>query len=244
MNDSCGALKSPEDSRDWVYERIVNSHGYYDEPPVEFKIVGGKNLPPRDQGKRGSCAAFAGATIKELQDACSVRLSPEFIYYHRNIKPAEGMYGRNVFQILQQIGVVPEELYPYNDDESAVTKPSRRLYDVAAKYRITNYARVYTIDGLKRALFELGPCYLSLPLYKNRPEFWIAEEGEECMCGHAVAVVGYTIDGFIIKNSWGDEWNGNGYIIFPYDKWNLHWECWVGIVQTNKSKKYKKCVLF
>jgi len=35
--------------------------------------------------------------------------------------------------------------------------------------------------------------------------------------GHAVTVVGYTADGFIIKNSWGGNWGVNGYGIVSFD---------------------------
>lgn len=237
-----GALKSPDDSRDWVFERITKSNKYKKIPPEEYKI--NFILPARDQGKRGSCAAFAGAGVREIQEQSEIYLSPEFIYFHRNTKPAEGMYGRNVFQILQSIGIVPEELYPYHDTKEPDTKPSRRLYDIAAKYKISNYARVYTVDGLKRALYEIGPCYLSLPLYKSRPKFWIKESDEQCEGGHAVAVVGYNSEGFILKNSWGGDWNGKGFIIFPYSDWNSHWECWVGIPHIKAVKKNRHCVLF
>lgn len=35
--------------------------------------------------------------------------------------------------------------------------------------------------------------------------------------GHAVTIVGYTPEGFIIKNSWGTKWGMNGYAIVGYD---------------------------
>jgi hypothetical protein len=35
--------------------------------------------------------------------------------------------------------------------------------------------------------------------------------------GHAVTIVGYNADGFIIKNSWGSRWGNNGYATVSYD---------------------------
>ncbi len=35
--------------------------------------------------------------------------------------------------------------------------------------------------------------------------------------GHAVTIVGYNQQGFIIKNSWGSEWGDNGYATVSYD---------------------------
>lgn len=150
------------------------------------------------------------------------------------------MYGRNVFQILQRIGSVPESVYPYCNDEDA-PPPDEDLYKIAAQYRIANFARITTIDGLKKALIEYGPCYLQLPLYTNRPRFWIpAEVGEQPVGGHAVAVVGYNERGFILRNSWGEDWNGNGCIIFPYSEWSIHWECWCGVDEKTQSPEFVK----
>lgn len=35
--------------------------------------------------------------------------------------------------------------------------------------------------------------------------------------GHAVTIVGYNADGFIIKNSWGPNWGNKGYAVVSYD---------------------------
>lgn len=46
--------------------------------------------------------------------------------------------------------------------------------------------------------------------------------------GHAVAIIGYTRDGFIIQNSWGEDWGHKGFALLPYEDWMLHAsDCWV-----------------
>lgn len=46
--------------------------------------------------------------------------------------------------------------------------------------------------------------------------------------GHAIAIVGYTRDGFIIQNSWGEKWGNKGFALLPYEDWMLHSsDCWV-----------------
>lgn len=40
--------------------------------------------------------------------------------------------------------------------------------------------------------------------------------------GHAVAIVGYTSEGFIIQNSWGPSWGNNGFALLPYEDWIMH----------------------
>jgi Papain family cysteine protease len=46
--------------------------------------------------------------------------------------------------------------------------------------------------------------------------------------GHAVALVGYTHEGFIVQNSWGESWGNGGFALLPYEDWMLHaTDCWV-----------------
>ncbi len=226
-----GAIVSPEDSNDTIFERLAEGPiGFFlNEMPLEFDLRRYAQ-PSRDQGRRGTCAAFAGSSIREIQahksDQFEEWMSPEFIYYHRDNKPLNGMHGRNVFQIMQRIGSVPETEYPYDNKDA----PSPELYRLAAKFKIANFAKITTCDGLKKALLEIGPCYLQLPLYSNRPYFWRPlVNNEKPNGGHAVTVVGYTVLGFILKNSWGTTWNDSGCIVLPYDEFGCNLECWVGI---------------
>lgn len=234
-----GSLKSPIDPSDYIYEHLA--HGppgtYQCKFPDEYDLRPWAR-PSRNQGSRTTCAAFTASTIKEIhaakENGFDEWMSPEFVYYHRKNKNTNGMYGRNVFQILQKIGCVPESKYPYFNNETAPA-PDDELYKFAAQYKIINYARVTTIEGLKRALLELGPCYLLLPLYETRPQFWRRSNGEFSNVGHALTVVGYNREGIILKNSWGAHWNGDGCVIFPYSDWPVHWECWVCV--DKKSEK-------
>ncbi|MBP7146994.1 MAG: C1 family peptidase [Acidobacteria bacterium] len=40
--------------------------------------------------------------------------------------------------------------------------------------------------------------------------------------GHAVALVGYTADGFVVQNSWGTSWGHRGFALLPYEDYLLH----------------------
>jgi hypothetical protein len=46
--------------------------------------------------------------------------------------------------------------------------------------------------------------------------------------GHAFAIVGYTRAGFVVQNSWGEEWGLGGFAVLPYEDWLLNaMDCWV-----------------
>lgn len=223
------ALPSPPDPRDWLYVSRAKRLTMAAPSALDLR----KELPPvRNQGSRGTCAAFTAAAIKEYQERVDTGfdgwMSPEFVYYHRENRPGAGMYGRDVMKILQNKGIVPDYLYEYRSDEKAPA-PMPDLLGIAAKYKIQHYARVNTIGELKQALMQNGPCYISFPVYENRPEFWRPAPGEESSGGHAVCVVGWTAKGFILRNSWGNRWNGDGHVIYPFDEFGAHWEIWATI---------------
>ena len=225
--------RSPEDNRDWIAESIQtanrNVRSGRDVVSLPEVLDLRPYLPlPRNQGSRGTCAAFSSSAIKEYQEfkdyGFAGNMSPEYIYYFRENKPDEGMYGRDVMKILTQYGACTEALLPYHDKD-VETIPDE-LIEKGRKHVIKNYAQVTTLEGLKQALYDNGPCYISFPVYENRPEVWRAKVGEISRGGHAMVVVGYNTKGFIIRNSWGSGWNGNGYVIYPYEEFGVHWEIW------------------
>lgn len=82
-----------------------------------------------------------------------------------------------------------------------------------AKYKngiihMSKYFKVNNLISLKNALINNGPCLAVFPVYNDETEFW---NGEYLQGHHAVSVVGYDQDGFIIRNSWGKSYGFDGY---------------------------------
>lgn len=107
-----------------------------------------------------------------------------------------------------------------------VVPPTSALSSLAKLFVTSHYAQVYTIDELKRALVQFGPCYISFPVYdKFKSKFWNRQDEDSVsLGGHAVTVVGYNDVGFILRNSWGKYWNLDGHVTYPYTEWKSHWE--------------------
>lgn len=241
---------SPFDSRDFIYEQI-SSVGFRklskkrNLTPSSLDLRSSLNKP-RNQGSRGTCAAFACAAIKEFQEKHDIDfteyMSPNSIYFYR--QPESGMYPRNVMKLLNNTGISPEKLFPYSGTIEPTEIPEEAKKSMK-NHRIKSYAKVTTIDGLKDSLFKYGPAMISVPVYQTEtPEIWRSfTDDQEMLGGHAMTIVGYNKKGFIVRNSWGDDWNGDGHVIFPYQDWGSQWEIWTTIDDVSiPEPKQKSCL--
>ena len=241
-----GAIRSPPDDRDYQIAAFLPTEHQREILPPELDLR--LQLPPvRNQGGRGTCAAHAGALVKEYQERIDANylgyMSPEFIYQNREGKPQSvGMYGRDVMRILSNIGSVSEDDCPYQDKDNDMTEEQlKALAPIAENYKIVSYAAVTTEDELKHALHTWGPCWVAFPVFKHRPEFWRGEQGEEPYAGHAVAIVGYTADGYWIRNSWGAGFGTGGYVLWSRADWGRQWEIWSLVDQRGSPTPPIKC---
>jgi hypothetical protein len=225
MNIITNLEQSPLDSRDYIFEHV----GTYGVDLPTTLDMRDDLLAVRNQGSDGACVAFTASAMKEVQEKRDVGfkeyMSPQFIYSNRINKTTEGMYPRDLMRILTKIGIVPEKMMPYQKN----TRITSYMRTTASNYRISGYASINTIDALKTSLVKNGPALLGVPVYNYGARLWSKGPLDKFLGGHAVAVVGWNDTGFIIRNSWGASWNGDGHTIFPFTDWGLQWEIWTTI---------------
>ena len=92
---------------------------------------------------------------------------------------------------------------------------------------IQEYAMIKNIISLKNAIFLNGPCVAGLPVYDDSGYdcFWDSSRGS-FKGGHAIAVIGWCDEGFIIRNSWGKHYADGGYAVLPYSDFSKIFEVW------------------
>lgn len=235
-----GVHRSPEDPRDFIAESVMRTREVLPET-LDLR----KNLKPvRQQGNRGTCAAFAASCMKEYQEYKDVQLneyfSPEFIYFQRENKPMDGMYLRDLMKILVEEGACLEYECVYDLDDP-IKEIDDMAYESASRFTIQSYAKVNTIQGLKQSLYEKGPCVIAFPTYHSDPQFWKPEYDDQIATGgHAVAVVGWTKDGFIIRNSWGEDWGDRGHDIYNFSDFGAHWEIWTTLDDITNPERIER----
>jgi C1A family cysteine protease len=214
-----------------------------------------------DQGQLGSCTANAiGAAFEfELmkQKAVSIFVpSRLFIYYneraieHTVSIDSGGMIRDGVKSINQQ-GVCPEKMWPYNID-MFTKKPSAECYTDAKKHQALSYQRISRkLEQMQSCLAEGYPFIFGFTVYDSFESEAVAKSGKldmpkpsEKECGgHAVLAVGYdnSSNRFIVRNSWGDKWGIKGYFTMPYEyllNENLSDDFWsVRLVENNLAMK-------
>jgi C1A family cysteine protease len=218
---------SPYDERDWNATLCMvplNQSG-----PLPDTLDYRSHLgPARDQKSEGSCASFAATAMKEVQENIDLGFkgyfAPQFVYNQREgFKSGKGgMYTREVMNILYNVGVVREKEYQYG-----TTAPiTEQLLKEASNFKINHYARVNSVMDAKAALFQTGPLLLAIPVYGSSDMARMWFPNGRVQGGHMVCIVGWNSNSFIVRNSWGADWNDNGYCYFPFDDWAYAWEVW------------------
>ena len=254
MSYALGAIKSPNDDRDWTVESIFyafNGNQDIEETKLPRKYDMSPEMPPiRNQGSQGACSAFAASAIKEHHEAKDINFSdhmaPQFIYNLRSNYPRYGMYGRDTMKILQIHGVPPEESYKYLESKEHYISDDIKVE--ASNFKIGSYATINTINGLKESLIRSGPAWIAFPVYNVSGQMWKKGGNEKLQGYHAMCVCCYDEKGFKIRNSWGDRWNSNGYTTFYYHDFGLQIEIWTDVATDStplkKKKKKNKCLPF
>ena len=230
MEYECNVTPSPIDTRDYDIRNFEKALVL--NPPSTFSLV--KDLQGiRNQGRQGTCAAQTAACIKEWQEKMDYRFdrhfSPQFVYNNRPNHERRGMFGREVMSILRNVGIVEEKEYRYGKIEKK-EDINKELYEKAKDHKIKSYARVRTINDVKKSLPINGPLYISFPVFHHGVDMWKRQYRDQKMRGgHAMAIVGYDETGFIIRNSWGESWGDKGMCTYKYEDFGCHWEIWTTV---------------
>lgn len=190
----------------------------------------------RDQGKRGTCVAFAAMAYLEFHlrpagAASGQRLSEQFVYWackaRDGIPTVEGTYVRTAATVLDQVGACLGKTWPYVPDP-VVGNEGQGPPPAGAETEARNHrwSRVTALSAdtpsrLRETLDAGYPVVLSVKTFPSWDYDATHRTGEIPMPiplltgdgGHAVCVVGYELDPnlpgggvFHFRNSWGRTW--------------------------------------
>jgi hypothetical protein len=192
--------------------------------------------PIGDQGQTGRCSAFAWTHANEMARNIvsdeSQRLSPnytmlEFQRMQGDAKDYEYAYsggdgtinGPEPGKVMVEHGTCSQELWP--DDEERPTSPEKQLAQDAERFHLEGTPLPIAIDDVKKVLSAGSVVHVSMNTGEvfsdvGRDGVFNAAEAPWGRHGrHAMLIVGYTGNFFILKNSWGTDWGDQGYCYVP-----------------------------
>jgi C1A family cysteine protease len=236
-------LPSKDQEQDWLFEHAKDAGVIAAAPPIPST----KDLREAwwrigDQGSTGSCVGWATADallrwhfVKAGSLTKSERVAPRFQWMAaKETDPftqqpttfieTDGTSLKAALDIARRYGAVREKVLPFGSGK-LYPGDAKSFYATAAQLKITSYFNLGTDPGAwKTWLATKGPILTRLDVEAT----WdaaTATKGDLDQYkpktrrgGHAVALVGYTPDRFIVRNSWGTGWGdkGFGYASYAY----------------------------
>jgi C1A family cysteine protease len=192
-----------------------------------------------DQGSSGSCVGWATADsvlrwhfVKSNRISTSDKLSIRFVWMASKetdqfITPPStfievaGTSLKAALDVARKYGSVRENVLPFSNG-TLFPGDEETFYAMASEFKIASYfnltlRRPDDISEWKRWLATKGPILTRL----NVDRTWDNARDTKgnldvyrpktARGGHAVALVGYTKDRFIVRNSWGTTWGDKGF---------------------------------
>lgn len=199
-----------------------------------------------DQGSTGSCVGWAAADsvirwhfVREKRIAKQERLSVRFAWMASkeidefSSRPTTFIDGsgtslKAALDVARRFGMALEADLPFRMPD-LLPRDENSFYAKAAQYKIASYFNLRSLSTLPMAdiwrlwIATKGPVLTRLGV----DETWSRATAKRGLLdvykpatvrgGHAVALVGYTPAGFIVRNSWGTAWGDEGYAYASLD---------------------------
>jgi hypothetical protein len=243
-------------------------------PPRLNALTGGRrpaHLLPHHQGDTNACTGFALARVIDLLliragRPAEIPVSPFMLYSMARrydefpgYTADEGSSLRGALKGWYKHGACHGRFWKKAPMPPPATRAEDDWWQDAIHRPLGAYYRVDTrsVTDMHVALNQAGALYASAVCHlgwdeghgggARRRANWVIpqrkatdEDG-----GHAFAIVGYDARGFLLLNSWGDDWGAGGLATLTYEDWlDNAMDCWVGQlgVETEQHREVAKAV--
>jgi hypothetical protein len=227
---------SPKAEEDWTFDHAVEADIVGAAPAIPTtKDLRATWWKINDQEATGSCVGWAtadGLLRWHFVSAGRVQrnelLSPRFVWMASKetdqyiTQPTtfietEGTSLKSALDVARKFGAVRDNVLPFKDG-TLYQGDTQSFYALASQLKILSYFNVGTnLTNWKTWLATKGPILTRLDVDAT----WDAAtdnggnmddyKPNTTRGGHAVAIVGYKQDRFIVRNSWGTGWGDKGF---------------------------------
>jgi Papain family cysteine protease len=189
----------------------------------------------QDQGSTGSCVGWASADgvlrwhfVKAGLITTSEELSPRFQWLAAketdqfNTRPttfveAEGTSLKAALDVARKFGAVKDAVLPFGSGQ-LYRGDAKTFYAIAAQLKIGMYFNLgHEVESWRAWLAQKGPILTRLNVDSTWQKATQTKgvldryKPQTAKGGHAVTLVGYTPETFIVRNSWGTGWGDRGF---------------------------------
>jgi len=231
-------VPSKDTDRDWRYEDALASAAL--GAPAALPASKDLRQPSwwkiNNQLNTGSCVGWATAdgvvryhmvTAGRLEK--NSLLSPRFVWMSSKetdeyaARPETFIEGagtslKAAMDICRKYGVVPDSLLPFKVETLMFSGSENAFFATAAQRKIASYFNLMkNLQQWKNWLATQGPILAGLSVDATWDNAAATQgkldafQPDTTRGGHAVCIVGYTADRFIIRNSWGPTWGDKGF---------------------------------
>lgn len=191
--------------------------------------------PVGNQGGTGSCVGWASADsvlrwhfvhAKKLAqtEELSMRFiwmaakeSDEFSTFPSTFIETDGTSLKAALDVARKFGVVTDKVLPFGSAKLFAGE-ANAFYAIAAKLKIASYFNLgVNPQTWRNWIAHNGPILTRLDVDATWDNATATKgvlakyQPKTVRGGHAVSIVGYTADKFIVRNSWGNTWGDKGF---------------------------------
>jgi len=226
-----GMKWSPKDHRDVVYGVAAPQEVSL---PVRTNNKALVDWEAYSQAKTSSCTSHAAVGLNRFvnkREGLPATLPSRLFHYwverryEGTLAKDEGATIRSSMRVLANIGVCPEEDFPFVK-ENLWNHPSDHCFKDAVQNMVKQYIRIdKTPYNLKQSLVDGYPFVFGMQIYSSFENDSVAKTGivpypvrsDKIVGGHAILCLDYDDekDWYVIMNSWGKGWGDNGFCYIP-----------------------------
>lgn len=181
----------------------------------------------KNQKNTASCVAHAISSVIEYylykEHDISDTMSTEWIYGSQrrfNGRTDPGMYMLDAVKILAKYGEVYDSSCTGNNEVTKCFDHVESINeDTVTSFGISSYAACPSQLDMKYAIYNFGPIIASIKWYDS---YYLNKIGQliqntESDYGyHCLYIYGWSEDGWLAQNSWGESFGNNGKFIIPF----------------------------
>lgn len=183
----------------------------------------------KNQGQCGDCWAFASCAalessllIRQKTTDTNIDLSVQQVTDCAEPNGCQGGTSFVAYRYILSNGITSDKNWPFRGNDNRCPgqlQPVAHIRDYCIRGRFRYYwnmpTEFLTEETIKSSLFNFGPLYIVLnadSLSNYRGGIFVNPRCSK-QPNHAVTLVGYTPNAWIIKNSWGSNWGEKGFFM-------------------------------